>query len=57
LHTHIIPRYATPRIFEGMQFIDERWGKNYAPFNTKFKTPEEILIKIRDAIKKELKEA
>jgi diadenosine tetraphosphate (Ap4A) HIT family hydrolase len=55
LHTHIIPRYTNPRTFAGMQFKDERWGMNYAPFNKEFKTPEEVLIKIRDAIKEEIR--
>jgi len=54
LHTHIIPRYSTSRVFEDIDFIDERWGKNYAPYNKEFKTPEEVLIKIKDAIKNEL---
>jgi len=31
LHLHFVPRYNTPRTFEGMTFTDERWGKNYAP--------------------------
>jgi diadenosine tetraphosphate (Ap4A) HIT family hydrolase len=27
LHVYLIPRYKVPRIFEGRQFIDERFGK------------------------------
>lgn len=54
LHLHIIPRYASPRIFDNMEFVDERWGKNYAPYDHDFSIPEPILIKIRDAIKEKL---
>jgi len=54
LHTHFIPRYSSKREFLGLIFIDERWGKNYAPYNKEFKVSEENLIKIRDAIKLEL---
>lgn len=25
-HMHLIPRYKTPRSFEGKEFVDERWG-------------------------------
>lgn len=54
LHIHFIPRYASPRTFDGIQFIDERWGKNYAPYNYDFKTPEITLMKIRDLIREKL---
>ncbi|MFH0831883.1 MAG: HIT family protein [archaeon] len=54
LHIHLIPRYASPRKFGEIDFNDERWGKNYAPYNYDFKVSKEVLIKIRDAIKKEL---
>ncbi len=36
LHVHIIPRYKTPRVFEGITFIDHQWGKNYAPYDKSF---------------------
>lgn len=51
LHTHFIPRYASKREFAGLTFIDERWGKNYAPYNKDFKISEENLMKIKEAIK------
>lgn len=54
LHVHIVPRYASPRTFDGMEFIDERWGQNYAPYNYDFKTPEATLLKLRDLIKSKL---
>jgi diadenosine tetraphosphate (Ap4A) HIT family hydrolase len=27
LHLHLIPRYKQPRLFDGRQFVDERFGK------------------------------
>lgn len=54
LHIHLIPRYVSPRKFEGREFKDERWGKNYAPYNYDFEISREALAKIRDAIKKEV---
>ena len=37
LHVHFIPRYKTKRVFSGVDFIDTRWGKNYAPYEHNFK--------------------
>ena len=54
LHLHVIPRYAAPRIFDGITFVDEKWGKNYAPYNKDFKLFETTLFEIRDAIKRKL---
>ncbi len=31
LHFHFIPRYKKRRVFEGIEFIDKLWGKNYMP--------------------------
>lgn len=31
LHIHFIPRYKKKRIFNGIEFIDNQWGHNYAP--------------------------
>lgn|SRR3989344_339694 len=54
MHVHVIPRYKTLRTFEGITFTDHNWGKNYAPYDTKFKIPEEKLIllaaRIRDTL-------
>ncbi len=55
LHLHLIPRYSSPRTFAEQTFIDERWGKNYAPYDYNFKTSDDVLVKIRDAIKKKIK--
>lgn len=54
LHVHFIPRYKDSREFEGQKFLDERWGKNYAPYNYDFTIPEPTLFKIRDALKQKL---
>ena len=54
-HLHVIPRYEKPRLFNLEVFVDERWGKNYAPYNYDFKISEETLLKIRDVIKEKLK--
>lgn len=50
LHLHVIPRYSDQRDFAGVQFIDGRWGQNYAPYNYDFKIAEETLMVIRRAI-------
>lgn len=50
LHVHVIPRYASPRTFDGITFTDERWGKNYAPYDKSFTVPEATLFRIRDEL-------
>ena len=50
VHLHFIPRYKNSVTFADTKFTDERWGKNYAPYNTDFKIPEDIYPKIKDAI-------
>ncbi|MEM0083925.1 MAG: HIT family protein [Candidatus Methanomethylicia archaeon] len=52
LHLHIIPRYKTERIFEGIKFVDENWGKHYYPY-PQMEIKLEILQKIVDKIKDE----
>ncbi len=51
IHVHVIPRYATERIFQGITFLDARWGKNYAPYDLSFHIDESILFAIRDRLK------
>jgi diadenosine tetraphosphate (Ap4A) HIT family hydrolase len=50
LHLHVIPRYSASRSFDGVDFIDGRWGRNYAPYDYDFKVSEDTLTKIRDVI-------
>ncbi|MGH7174820.1 MAG: HIT family protein [Minisyncoccia bacterium] len=52
-HMHLVPRYASTREFLGTTFTDERWGKNYAP-TPETAYPKELILKIRDALKKNL---
>lgn len=54
LHMHVIPRYKTKRNFNNTIFVDERWGKNYAPYNYDFKLGENILFDIKDKISQAL---
>jgi diadenosine tetraphosphate (Ap4A) HIT family hydrolase len=51
IHVHVVPRYQEPRQFDGLTFIDQRWGKNYAPYDRSFILDESVLVKIRDSIK------
>jgi diadenosine tetraphosphate (Ap4A) HIT family hydrolase len=54
IHVHIVPRYKETREFAGTIFNDNRWGKNYAPYDRSFVLEESILFKVRDVIKNEL---
>ncbi|MBI2610743.1 hypothetical protein HYW60_02285 [Candidatus Kaiserbacteria bacterium] len=49
-HMHLIPRYEESRTFAGIEFVDQRWGKNPLP-SEEFKLPEEILFQLRDTIR------
>lgn len=53
-HMHFIPRYHNKREFAGVTFVDQRFRrgreKNYSPYK-KFRPKEEVLFKIRDAIR------
>ncbi len=53
LHGHFIPRYSSKRKFSGVTFKDERWGHNYRT-DRNFKTPEDVLEKIRTKIKENI---
>src|SRR3989344_2132779 len=41
LHCHIIPRYSSLRVFEGITFEDKKWGHNYLT-DYSFKISEEL---------------
>lgn len=56
IHVHCVPRYKEVREFAGTVFTDTRWGKNYAPYDKSLVFELPILYKIRDAIKKQLKQ-
>ena len=53
LHTHLIPRFQTPRQFGGIEFIDPNPAGNYAPY-PKRELPMETLFAIRDKIRAEI---
>jgi len=55
LHTHIIPRYSSPRFVKDFKFVDERWGKIFYPYNESFAVPDEILQEIIRMIQDKLK--
>ena len=57
LHLHVIPRYKEPKVLGGRVFRDERWGKNYAPYNQKFRVQEQVLQRIKVAIIDELEKS
>jgi hypothetical protein len=48
------PRYQEQREFGGITFVDQHWGKNYAPYDRSFVLELPMLYTIRDAIKAEL---
>ena len=54
VHMHLIPRYQAEREFEGHKFLDERWGKNYVPYPRDYKISDEMFLKIKEALSKEL---
>ena len=53
LHGHFIPRYSSPREFDGITFTDERWGHNYKTDHS-FVTSPEVWEAARIKLKEEL---
>ncbi|MBI2043651.1 HIT family protein [Candidatus Pacearchaeota archaeon] len=51
----LIPRPISRQEEFKVKFTDENFGRNYAPYNRDFEVPEEILMKIKAAIKDKLK--
>ena len=52
-HMHVLPRYKEPRQFDGVQFIDTRYGKFHYPFeNPEFSRKQMQMV--CDALRKEL---
>lgn len=54
LHIHFIPRYEKKRTFKGVEFVDERWGHHYKPYNKEFKIPDLVLDELKELIKQGL---
>ena len=53
LHCHLVPRYATPRIFMETKFGDALYGHNFQ-IDHRFITPENILQAIKSQMIKTL---
>lgn len=51
LHAHLIPRYNSPRVVRGFEFVDPNPRGNYAPYE-KRELPLEFLLAIRDDLRK-----
>jgi diadenosine tetraphosphate (Ap4A) HIT family hydrolase len=51
VHLNFVPRYKEPKVVNGIQFIDQRWGHNYSPYDKNFEIQGGLLIQIRDKIK------
>jgi diadenosine tetraphosphate (Ap4A) HIT family hydrolase len=52
LHFYLIPRYMHPRLFEGRQFVDERFGKS--PERRWIFEEEEFLEKLAEKIREKI---
>lgn len=52
LHFHGIPRYKSPRMFNGQKWTDSTWG--HPPVWSETNVGDEVVIKLRDLIKKHL---
>ncbi|HVQ43419.1 MAG TPA: hypothetical protein VMT30_00410 [Candidatus Saccharimonadia bacterium] len=53
-HWHVIPRYETAKTIGGVEFRDDNWGKNYAPYDRNFSIPRTLLLQIKADISREL---
>ena len=49
-HLHLIPRYKEPRTFDGVEFVDGRWGKNFSP-SEEYRPADDVLVSIRDSLR------
>jgi len=54
LHCHFIPRYAKPKIFEGIKFEDKLFGDNWKTDHD-FIIPKAVLDKIKLSLFNSLK--
>lgn len=52
IHWHFHPRYEDKVKFNGLEFEDPDFG--YVPKTTKYEVPEEVMVKIKSAIGKNL---
>lgn len=54
VHLHVVPRYSQAVTFAGRTFIDQRWGKNYSPYDKEFRIEEKIMEIIKKQIQAKL---
>jgi diadenosine tetraphosphate (Ap4A) HIT family hydrolase len=52
-HMHVFPRYKEPREFDGVQFVDARYGQFHKPFE-KPAFIREQMEKVRDTLREQL---
>jgi diadenosine tetraphosphate (Ap4A) HIT family hydrolase len=53
-HMHVFPRFKDPREFDGVQFVDKKYGNFHVPYEVPTFTRTQMEL-VRDAIKQELK--
>ena len=53
-HMHVFPRYKTSREFDGVEFVDKRYGQFHKPYEEPTFSREQM-EKVRDVIQRELK--
>ncbi len=53
LHGHIVPRYSSEQLIEGVQFVDKEWGHNWKT-DKSFETSPELLQKIKKKLQDNL---
>ncbi len=53
MHAHLIPRYHSPRLVHGIEFVDPNPKGNYAPYPKK-ELDLAILLRIKEDIKAKL---
>jgi len=56
VHIHFIPRYKTERLWNSVSFRDERWSKNYSPYNKGFLLTPDLKRSIIEAYKQKINE-
>lgn len=49
-HMHFIPRYGSPREFDGIKFKDENWNSHYKPYPKDFEIPEKTYKKLKKEV-------
>ena len=53
-HIHVMPRYSSPRKFEGVEFFDENWNSHYKPYPSDFEIDEEVFDSLMSSISEKM---